>query len=152
MPFRGEEERSGGRVLLFRVENEILELVSILEVSDPVTGINHLVLSKREQERCKSSRGMTMEYDCGGFLLIARGRTLETFKFRRAPGGNGRLVGYSNVTKQQIVIPTDGKAGNRDKAAILLAAQDTNDPLALEKALKTEVPFDSAQLRKHGKY
>ena len=68
-----------------------------------------------------------------------------------APGGNGRLVGYSNVTKQQIVIPTDGKAGNRDKAAILLAAQDTNDPLALEKALKTEVPFDSAQLRKHGK-
>jgi len=83
MPFRGEEERSGGRVLLFRVENEILELVSILEVSDPVTGINHLVLSKREQERCKSSRGMTMEYDCGGFLLIARGRTLETFKFRR---------------------------------------------------------------------
>ena len=34
------------------------------------------------------------DYKSGGFLLVARGRTLETFKFRRAPGGGGRLIGY----------------------------------------------------------
>ena len=162
MPFRGEEERSGGRVLLFRVEIGKLELVSILLLPDPVTGISHLLLPKREIQRCRETRyggkrGVAIiknaaTYDVGGFLLVARGRTLETFKFRRAPGGNGRLVGWSETTKTPLVLPTDGKTGNRDKAAILAAAQDTNDPMALERALKTEVPFDSAQLRKHGSF
>ena len=32
----------------------------------------------------------------------------------------------------------DGKTGNRDKAAILAAAQDSSDPLALERARQTE--------------
>ena len=56
MPFRGEEERSGGRVLLFRVEVGKLELVSILLLPDPVTGISHLLLPKREIERCRETR------------------------------------------------------------------------------------------------
>jgi hypothetical protein len=49
----------------------------------------------------------------GGFLLVARGRTLETFKFRRAPGGSGRLVGWSDSTKSPLVLPTDGKTGKQ---------------------------------------
>jgi hypothetical protein len=64
---------------------------------------------------------------------------LETFKFRRAPGGGGRLIGWNATLKKSIVLPTDGKTGNRDKAAILAAAQDSSDPLALERARQTEV-------------
>ena len=79
------------------------------------------------------------DYKSGGFLLVARGRTLETFKFRRAPGGGGRLIGWNATLKKSIVLPTDGKTGNRDKAAIVAAAQDSSDPLALERARQTEV-------------
>ena len=168
MPFRGEEERSGGRVLLFRVEGGKLELVSILVVPDPVMGVAHLTMPKREIKRARETRyvpnrrhsaatkaavqAAAGEYKVGGYLLVARGRTLETFKFRRAPGGGGRLVGWNALKKQSIVLPTDGKTGNRDKAAILAAAQDTNDPMALERAHQMDVPFDSAQLRKHGTF
>jgi hypothetical protein len=152
MPFRGEEERSSGRVLLFRVDRGKLELVCILKSPDPVMGLSTLTMSKKEIKRCKDARygndhqndQLACNYDVGGFLLVARGRTLETFKFRRAPGGSGRLVGYSLSTKKAIVMPTDGKTGNRDRAA--MAALDP------QKEIPAEIPYDSAQLRMQGPF
>ena len=56
MPFRGEEERSGGRVLLFRVESGKLELVSILLVDEPVMGVSDLTMTAKEMHRCRKAR------------------------------------------------------------------------------------------------
>ena len=56
MPFRGEEERSGGRVLLFRVESGKLEVVSILLLDDPVMGVSDLTMTAKEMHRCRKAR------------------------------------------------------------------------------------------------
>ncbi len=85
----------------------------------------HFFLDRYGKNYAKKKNKVYDNYKSGGFLLVARGRTLETFKFRRAPGGSGRLIGWNATLKKSIVLPTDGKTGIRDKAAILAAAKES---------------------------
>jgi hypothetical protein len=115
-----------------------------------------LLLPKIDCERTRLLRRASADYDCGGYLLVSRGRTLETFKFRRAPGGQGRLWGVKktnthtsntsntntsssssssssdsssllNELVELVVVATDGKAGIRTAVS---------DPMMLQQQMK----------------
>lgn len=158
-PFDGEQARSGGRVLLFKVNRKTtkLELVSLLRLADPVMGIVQVAIPSRDISRTQSARagGGTGDasYDCGGFMLVARGRIIDTFRFQRAPDDDPSDMqkNIDPATGRLAVVETDGSGTNKATIAAIAVARASGGGRKAIDAAKSNA-ITSAQLTKNGNF
>jgi cleavage and polyadenylation specificity factor subunit 1 len=158
-PFDGEQARSGGRVLLFKVNRKMakLELVSLLRLADPVMGIVQVAIPSRDISRTRTARAGggsgDPSYDCGGFMLVARGRIIDTFRFLRAPDvdPNDEQKNVDPKTGRLAVVETDGTGTNKATIAAIAAARASGGGRKAIDAAKSNA-ITSAQLTKNGNF
>ena len=143
-------------MLLFKVNRntEKLELVALTRLSDPVMGIVQVAIPSRDITRTRSARAGggngDSKYDCGGFILVARGRIIDTFRFKRAPDDDPNEMQKHIDPPEYAVVETDGSNNKATIAAIAAVKASGGGRKAIDAAKSNAIM--SAQLTKNGNF